>query len=211
MNGQTPIVSIIGMPGSGKSTLTQAIAEMHGWDRLSTGDIIREEIARGTPLGLRLRDRIHAGELADTDDIRAIVEIGIASSDRPVVFDGFPRYAEEAEFIHDIAAEHGRFVAGAVYLVTSPETALRRIAGRMGSSTIVRPEDRSDVARHRIEIFEANIEPIAKVFSGRSTLTVVANQPPEEIIRQGFLALGMVSLEPWLVDESGYQMAGMRP
>lgn len=204
-------MSIIGMPGSGKSTLSRAIAEFHGWERLSTGDIIRSEIARGTALGRRLREQIHSGELADTADIRAIVEIGLSSTSRAVVFDGFPRYAEEARFIHDIADDHGRFVAGAVYLVTSPEVALRRIAGRLGSERIVRPEDRPEVARRRIEIFQENIEPIADVFARTSTLTVVANQSPEEILRQGFLALGMSALESWLVDAEGFEMAGMRP
>ena len=125
-------IVLFGPPGVGKGAQASILSRSRGLVHLSTGDLIRDEIRRGTRLGIRVRDAVNRGEFADDETVLGIV---MARIDRPefqdgFVMDGFPRNIRQAELLDSLLAERGLRVACAVFITAADEIVLQRLAGR---------------------------------------------------------------------------------
>src|SRR5687768_11201687 len=123
---------IFGPPGAGKGTQGELLAERFGLLRLSTGDVLRDAVQRGTPLGQEARRFMNAGELVPDAVILGIVgdHLRGAAVRRGVIFDGFPRTLDQAKSLDALLAELGRSLGAVLVLEVDDDILIRRLSGR---------------------------------------------------------------------------------
>ena len=122
----------MGPPGAGKGTQGALLAEDRGVPKFATGDLLRDAVKRGTPLGLRAKAVMEAGHLVGDDIILGIVrdELGKPGADRGVIFDGVVRTIPQAEGVERILAEKGRRMDAVLFFDVSDEEIMSRLAKR---------------------------------------------------------------------------------
>jgi len=178
--GTSTSVVLIGAPGSGKGTHGVVLAERLGVPYLSTGDLLRDHVARGTTLGRQVGAYLDRGELVHDDLMVAVVGERLAELEGRGghVLDGFPRTVAQAE-----AAE--RLVPGGpaevvVFLALPDDVARERLAQRADGRS-----DDADGAtvEHRLEVFHVETEPLVGFYRARGLLrSVDADQPPDAVL-----------------------------
>lgn len=165
---------IMGPPGVGKGTQAKALALQNGWVQLSTGEVFRDHIRRGTDLGRRVKAYLERGEYVPDDVtirmVRAKLE-DISPSTR-VLFDGFPRTVAQAEALDRLSAEMGRQV-GAVLLIDAPrEELVARLNGRATAEH--RADDTPEIIANRLEVYEEQTRPVISYYEDRGIVKRVS-------------------------------------
>jgi adenylate kinase len=127
-------IILLGPPGAGKGTQAKQLAEAAGVLHLSTGDLLREAVARGTPLGLQAHPIMAAGGLVPDDLVIGLLREALnAAGERGragVVFDGFPRTPPQAEALDKLLAERGEALDRVVLINTSDDVVVTRVSSR---------------------------------------------------------------------------------
>lgn len=123
---------LFGPPGAGKGTQGALLAERLGLLRLSTGDVLRDAVRRGTEMGREARRYMDAGELVPDDVILGIVRDYLRgeAAERGVIFDGFPRTLPQARGLDALLAELERPLTGVLVLDVEDDELIRRLSGR---------------------------------------------------------------------------------
>jgi adenylate kinase len=123
---------MLGAPGVGKGTQGRRLAVACGCALISTGEILREAVARGTPLGLEARRQMDAGRLVDDNVMIGLVRERTGEPDTRdgFVLDGFPRTVPQAEALDAMLAERGQRIDAVLYLAVSEDELVRRLQGR---------------------------------------------------------------------------------
>jgi adenylate kinase len=186
-------VVMLAPPGAGKGTQGQRIATRYKVPHISSGDIFRDEVARQTPLGERLRGYLDAGDLVPDDVVLSVIldrVLAASSDDGGYVLDGFPRTLTQAQAAAKIARETGVSAQAVLYLEASAEVLVARLTGR-GEN---RADDAADVQRHRLEVYAEHTKPLIDYYADRGILiSIDATPPADEVSRQIFAALDGVS------------------
>ena len=124
-------IILLGPPGAGKGTQAQRLQANRGMIQLSTGDMLREAVAKGTPTGLKAKAVMEAGELVSDAIVSALIGERLDSADAfGAIFDGFPRTAHQAEALEILLGERGRKLDHVIELVVDEEALVERITGR---------------------------------------------------------------------------------
>ena len=126
-------IVLFGPPGVGKGAQAAIMSKEYGLVQLSTGDAIREEIKKGTPLGCRVQDAVSKGLFADDETVLGIVmsKIDAPEMREGFIMDGFPRNTRQAEMFDKLLAERKRKVTHALFIVAPDEVVLKRLGGRL--------------------------------------------------------------------------------
>lgn len=126
------IIVILGTPGSGKGTQARRLAERGNIIQLSTGDMLRAEVARGSDLGLKVKKIMESGDLVSDDIILAMIAERIVRDDcrNGFILDGFPRTTPQAEALDGMLAERGLTIDHVFELETDNDILVERISGR---------------------------------------------------------------------------------
>jgi adenylate kinase len=189
-------VIFVGSPGAGKGTQAARLAEHLGVPRVATGDMLREAIASGTPLGRQAEPLMGRGKLVPDDLLIALVRDRIARPDcgRGFVLDGFPRTVRQAEGLAEMS--EGEVSDWTVFSIRVPrEELLRRLSGRRwcprcqatyhvtsnppkvegvcdrdGASLVQRRDDREEVVARRLREYERQTEPLVDYYRDRADL-----------------------------------------
>ncbi|MCH5176842.1 MAG: adenylate kinase [Prevotellaceae bacterium] len=164
---------IFGAPGSGKGTYSAEIAKRYGMAHISTGDVLREEMKKGTELGKTARGYIDEGRLIPDElmiDILANVYDGMADS-TGVIFDGFPRTTRQAEALERMLAERGDVLGIVVELHVDEATLMERLLKR--AEIEGRADDNEATIRRRFEVYHAQTEPVAAWFEDKGMRRVL--------------------------------------
>ena len=167
-------IILFGAPGCGKGTQAARIKEKYNINHISTGEVIRQEIARGTELGRSMQSYIEAGQLApDSIVIGMIRNYMTAHKDAAGnIFDGFPRTTAQAEEFDRILAEDGLSVSVMVYMDVPEQELVDRILLRGKDSG--RADDASeDVIRNRIAVYREQTEIVADHYSKQGKYVAV--------------------------------------
>lgn len=177
---------LLGPPGSGKGTQAELVAHRLLIPHVSTGDMLRLAVARGSELGAKVKALMEAGHLVSDDLMREVVAERLAQPDclKGVILDGYPRTVVQAHDLDAILGDHAQFLV-AVYLDVAEEVIRRRIVGRRscmqcgricniydsrsccgprcdvcGSELVQRPDDHDEVVTARMVEYAEKTEPL---------------------------------------------------
>ena len=129
-------IILLGPPGAGKGTQAKRLELNRGMIQMSTGDMLREAVAQGTPTGLKAKAVMEAGELVSDAIVSALIGERLDNaSAKGAIFDGFPRTKHQAEALEILLAERGRRLDHVIELVVDEEMLVERITGRFTCST----------------------------------------------------------------------------
>ena len=179
-------VIFLGPPGAGKGTQAARLAEELSFKKLSTGDILRDHVARGTPLGLQVKPIMDRGDLVPDDLILALIREEL--SDR-VIFDGFPRTIPQAEALDRLLEETGTKLLGVVLVEVPEEELLRRLLKR--AELEGRSDDNEETIRRRLQVYREKTEPLIQYYEKAGALRRVDGLgTPDEVYTRIRAALG---------------------
>lgn len=177
-------IILLGAPGSGKGTQGHVLAEHFGVTHISTGELLRTEIASGSDIGRSVAGYVRAGELVPDDIVLELLlpRISDAVTTGGYVLDGFPRTLAQAKRAYDLAATVGAEADVVVYLAAPDDIVRERLTARAahGRSDDGDPE----VTERRLHVFHSETEPLLDYYNERGLLvTVEASGSPEEVSR----------------------------
>jgi len=199
----------VGPPGAGKGTQAVRIAARYGIPHISTGDMLREEIKNGTPLGQQAKAYIEAGELVPDDVIIGMVKERISRPDARDGFllDGFPRTREQAEaldkftsldvvininvpddkLIHRICGRRVCRQCGATYHESMLENLKQ--CPKCGGELYVRDDDKEEIVRQRIAVYKEKTQPLIEYYTKKGLLEDVVGSGGIDDITEAIVAV----------------------
>ena len=167
-------IVLFGAPGCGKGTQAQRLKEHYGIDHVSTGEVIRDEIRRGTELGRSMESYIKEGKLAPDSIVIGMIANYVADhlDAKGCIFDGFPGTTVQAEEFDKILAKHGLKVDIMVDIHVPEEELVRRILLRGKDSG--RADDASEeVIRGRLDVYHRQTAVVADYYAGQNKYALV--------------------------------------
>lgn len=180
-------VIMLAPPGAGKGTQSERISVRYGVPHIASGDIFREESARQTQVGKRLRGYLKAGDLVPDDLVLSLIRdrvVEAAEKSGGYVLDGFPRTLPQAKAAAEIGRETNTTAQAVIYLGAPRDVLIGRIIGR-GEN---RADDSEEVARHRLEVYAEYTEPLVDYYAGRGIVTKVDASSPVDVVSQEIFA-----------------------
>ena len=196
-------IVLLGAPGSGKGTQASLISERYGLPHVSTGDIFRENISKGTPIGLKIKSIIDGGDLAPDELTIAIVKERLSQPDCKdgYLLDGFPRTIPQAEALDRMLAEMGIELSKVISIEVKDEDIVKRMSGRRvckgcgmsyhtvykksavegkcdkcGESLILRDDDKPEVVIDRLKVYHEKTAPLKDYYKKTGKLVLVEGQ-----------------------------------
>ena len=169
-------IVIFGAPGSGKGTQSELIAEKYQLVHLSTGDMLREEIARGTEVGKITDALISKGNLAPDDLIIQMIEQKINTYKKNCngfIFDGFPRTVAQAKALDELLAKHGKKLTLMIDLHVDEHLLIDRLLKR--GLTSGRADDNLEVIKKRLEVYHQITLPVLDFYKQSGRYVAVEN------------------------------------
>jgi adenylate kinase len=189
---------LLGAPGSGKGTQAQRLQARHGVPQVSTGDLLREAVAAGTPLGRAAKLVMDAGQLVADDIMLGIIRERLARPDaaRGFILDGFPRTIPQADGLAALLAELGKPIDAVVLLEIDADVLQQRMAGRrscrrcgrvfhivtnppkqgdlctdgMPHDLFQRPDDNEETVRQRLTVYRERTQPLIDYYAQEGLL-----------------------------------------
>jgi len=183
-------VIIFGPPGAGKGTQSDFIVKNYNLFKLSTGDLLREEISNKTSLGLKITSIVNSGSLVSNDIINSLIENIVSNKNyqNRIIFDGYPRNLSQAENLNKLLLKYNQKIDIVIRLKVSLNVIKKRITGRLicskcgkifneffmppsknmicceGAVLQKRADDNVDVAIKRFETYELSTEPVLEFY-----------------------------------------------
>ena len=194
------ILVLLGPPGSGKGTQAKRLVTELKWPQLSTGDMLRTAISKGTRVGLEAKAVMDQGKLVSDEVVVKLIAERIQDADCKAGFilDGFPRNESQASALDDMLAKVGRKVDRAILFDISDEELVARLSGRRtciqcgamyhldyavprksgicdacGSELIQRDDDQPSVIKKRLEVYHQQTEPVVGFYSHQKKLKTI--------------------------------------
>jgi adenylate kinase len=195
-------IVLLGAPGSGKGTQSQLLVKAYGIPQISTGDLLREAVAKGTELGLRAKAAMDSGKLVDDATVLGMIRERISQPDaaKGFILDGFPRNIAQAQALETTLKDLGTPLDAVVLMNLDLGVLFKRLSGRricqvcgrvfnVYTSTpaaaghskecgdahrlIQRPDDKEEVIGKRLEVYEAQTKPLIKYYLAAGLLRIV--------------------------------------
>jgi len=155
---------LFGPPGSGKGTQSEKIIEKYELIHLSTGDILRGEIANKTDLGLQAQEIMAKGELVSDEIVIGMIKNKLEANQaaKGFIFDGFPRTVAQAEALDELLKSFNHDITGLVSLNVDKEELIQRLLIRGQASG--RADDKLETIKKRISVYEKQTAPVANYY-----------------------------------------------
>jgi adenylate kinase len=209
-------IILLGPPGAGKGTQAARLQAERGMIHLSTGDMLREAVAAGTPVGREAKAVMERGELVSDAIVSALIGERLdAASDKGAIFDGFPRTLAQAKALDLLLTERGRSLDYVIEIMVDEDALVERITGRFscakcgtgyhdvfrptrvpgvcdvcGSTEFVRrKDDNEQTVRTRMAEYRAKTEPILPYYEQRGLVRPVDGMAPVEQVAAEIAAI----------------------
>jgi len=208
-------ITLFGPPGAGKGTQAHRIADYYDARLISTGDMFRRHVRHETPLGLKAKSYMDAGELVPDDVVTGMLLSELEKSRNGWILDGFPRNIAQAEALEMALEEREAPVRAALEFVIPDEVAIARLSGRRvctrcqrtynveikppklshvcdacGGELVQRDDDAEETVRHRLEVYHRDTAPLAEFYRTRGLARQVdAVGEVEEVTRRAIRIL----------------------
>jgi adenylate kinase len=193
-------IVLLGAPGSGKGTQGELLSTRHGLVRIATGDILRSEIAAGTPLGQKAEEFVGSGSLVPDDLMVDMIAARLCRPDMKsgFILDGFPRSIPQAKALEKMLAAQGvgidavvkldlpkkalidrltsRWICSkcnAVYNVISSPPRVAGVCDRCGAALSQREDDTQYTVRRRLNVYEMTTAPLIDYYDARGLLLII--------------------------------------
>lgn len=179
-------IILLGAPGSGKGTQAERIVEKYGMPHVSTGDLLRAEVAAGTPLGNQAKEIMEAGGLVSDEIMLGMIEERLGQDDvvNGFMLDGFPRTLPQAESLDALLARLGQPVDVVIFFNVDYGEIMQRLLARK------RADDNEETIRKRLEVYEAQTAPLIDYYKSKGNLrTVQGTGEIDAITRRIFTVL----------------------
>jgi adenylate kinase len=176
---------LLGPPGAGKGTQAVKLAEKLEVPHLSTGDLFRENIGKGTELGLEAKRYLDAGDLVPSELTNEMVDDRLSNPDTSngFILDGYPRSVQQAKALDDMLERRGTRLDAVLEFRVSEEVLLERLKSRG------RDDDTDDVILNRMKIYRDETAPLIEYYTNELK-TVDAVGPVDEVFDRALRALG---------------------
>lgn len=164
---------LLGPPGSGKGTQAVRLKEFLKVPHISTGDMLRAAVAAGTPIGLKAKAVMDAGQLVSDDILLGIIKERLAQDDVAggFILDGYPRNVKQAEALTELLAEIGKPLEAVIKLDVPNEAIVARCEIRFKAEG--RKDDNPEVVRDRLKVYAEQTAPVADFYAARGQLQTV--------------------------------------
>jgi adenylate kinase len=204
-------VVFLGAPGSGKGTQAQRLMAAQGMVQISTGDLLREAVRAGTPLGLKAKAKMDAGELVSDDIVLQLIRERLAAPDtRPgFILDGFPRNVAQARALEPVLADAGQALDAVVLIDVDLDILMKRLTGRRtcsvtgkllnvyfsppeeleacrkaGGELIQRADDNEQTIGNRLRVYKEQTEPLISHYRDKGLLRQVDGEGEVDAVYQ---------------------------
>jgi len=163
-------VVLLGPPGAGKGTQAVKICERYAIPHISTGDMLRQQVDSGSPLGNKVKSIFDSGELVTDDIIMQVVEARLSQPDckNGFLLDGIPRTVAQAQSLATLLLKMGAARLKVLQINVPDEILLERIQGRQGESS--RSDDTAEVAAKRLKVYWEQTAPVANYYEQHGKL-----------------------------------------
>ncbi len=165
---------LFGPPGAGKGTQSEKLIQKYNLVHLSTGDLLRSQIALGTELGLRAKQLMDQGLLVPNEVVIGMIDNKLSEnrSAAGFIFDGFPRTVLQAEALDVLLSQYQTPITTMVALVVDNEELIRRLLKR--GETSGRPDDQDEAtARRRVQVYNTETTPVADYYSKQEKFVAI--------------------------------------
>jgi len=158
-------IILFGPPGAGKGTQSEKLIAKYHLCHISTGDLLRSEMAKKTELGLAAKKYMDSGSLVPDDVVIGMIRNKLAqdSSGPGCIFDGFPRTVAQAEALDELLSETGNTITLMIALQVEADELIKRLVKR--GETSGRSDDTEETARKRIEVYDRETSPVANYYA----------------------------------------------
>ncbi|MEM7826865.1 MAG: adenylate kinase [Candidatus Aenigmatarchaeota archaeon] len=202
-------IIILGQQGSGKGAYAQWLVDKYGYAHISTGDLLREEIKKGSELGLKVRDIVNSGGLVSDELISKVLENRLKKEKKGFILDGYPRTIAQAKILEDLLSRLKTKIDLVINLVVSDELSIERITNRRicrecgwicnikfmppkkpgicdkcGGELYQREDDKEEIVKKRIEEYHKQIYPVIEDYKRKGLLhDINSNRNYEEVVK----------------------------
>lgn len=199
-------IVLMGCPGAGKGTQSAKLQDVFHLKHISTGDVLRGEIASGSTLGKEIAGIINKGNLVPDELMISILENIVKDTDKGIIFDGFPRTVAQAEALDAMMKRLNREISEVVMIDLPESEVVNRIASRRqcrkcgeilhvapdapanntcpvcGGDLYTRPDDTAERVKHRLEVYHTETLPVKSYYQGSGKYVEInGNQTPEKV------------------------------
>ena len=208
-------IVLMGPPGAGKGTQARRLAESTGMKHLSTGDMLRTEVAAGSELGLLAKDFMDRGDYVPDSNIIAMIQKYV-SDPAGVLLDGFPRTLVQAESLDESLGAAGLPIDKIVHMSVDTDELVKRLSSRAvcklcqtpynlvsdapfkegvcdkcGSDVIVRDDDKPEAVMNRMKVYEKLTSAVLNYYkSRRDVIEIIATGTPDSVFEELTQAIG---------------------
>jgi adenylate kinase len=212
-------IVMLGAPGSGKGTQAQRLQKDFGLPQVSTGDLLRRAVADKTPLGLKAKAVMDAGELVSDDIVLGMIEERIGKPDavHGFILDGYPRNGKQAQDLEAVLKKRGLTIDAAVLMDVGFDILMKRLTGRRtcsktgavlniyfsppaeleackkaGGELLQRDDDKEETIRNRLQVYQRQTAPLIEHYEQRGLLkTIAATGEVDAVYQRLTAALGL--------------------
>jgi adenylate kinase len=193
-------IVLLGAPGSGKGTQAQRLVKKYGTPQISSGDLLRDAVARKTELGMKAKAAMDAGQLVSDELVLGLIRerLGRPDVDKGFILDGFPRNIPQAQALEGMLGELGQPIDGVVLMNLDLGILKKRLTGRRtcsrtgqvlniyfspkeqldaciaaGGELLQRDDDKEETIGKRLDVYSQQTEPLIEHYRGKGLLRVV--------------------------------------
>jgi adenylate kinase len=212
-------IILLGYPGSGKGTLAKDLSKTLDMVHVSTGDILRDEMAKKTPLGTEATSYMAGGRLVPDRLVMDMLKARLGTESRGMLFDGFPRTVAQAEALDAWFASRGQEIDAVVFLNVAESVVMARLGSRRtctgcgkiynvvsnppakegvcdvcGKPLMTREDDKAEVITRRIQVYKDQTEPLLAYYRASANFVEAdGGKTPEEVTKD---VLGLLRVKP---------------